>query len=301
LYRRDFDRDFTKILLGVAPRFLASKGWKARRKIVDAIKAYYARGDDKDGLGVLTIRRDVGKKYGASIDEISRFEMGDAIGVLINATPTLFWTILQIYSDPALLTEIRAEIAAFMTTETPPQRPRKHILDINTLQDACPLLVSTYREVLRNRTQAQTSRWVTQDTVLADQYLLKKDSVLLIPGALIHADPVWGPDAKAFNPRRFMGKTTDVKAGANRTWGGGQTLCPGRFFATMEITCSVAMMVARFDLRPVGNGGRWVIPQQDGNSVASSIHPPKTDCRVKVTEREGYRGDEWAYKFADEG
>lgn len=296
---RDFDRDFTKILLGVAPRFLASKGWKARQKIVEAIKSYYARGDDKDSLGVLTVRSDVGKKYGASIDEISRFEMGDAIGVLINATPTLFWTILQIYSDRALLADIRAEIAAFTTTESPADRPRRHILDINTLQDACPLLVSTYREVLRTRTQAQTSRWVTQDTILADRYLLKKDSVLLIPGALIHADPVWGPDAKEFNPRRFMGKT-DVKAGANRTWGGGQTLCPGRFFATMEITCSVAMMVARFDLQPVGNGGRWVIPKQDGNSVASSIHPPKTDFKVTVAEREEYRGDQWAYRFAEE-
>lgn len=284
----------------MAPRFLASKAWKARQKIVNAIKAYYIRGDHKDGLGVLTVRRDVGKKYGASIDEISRFEMGDAIGVLINATPTLFWTILQIYSDPTLLADIRAEIAAFITTESPAEGPRKHILDINTLQDACPLLVSTYREVLRHRTQAPTSRWVTQDTILADKYLLKKDSILLIPGALIHADPaVWGPDAKEFNPRRFMGKT-DVKAGANRTWGGGQTLCPGRFFATMEITCSVAMMVARFDLQPVGNGGRWVIPQQDGNSVASSIHPPKTDCKVRVTERKEHAGERWAYKFAEE-
>ena len=286
-------------MLGFAPRLLASQGWRARQRIVKATNAYFARGDDKDGLGVLTVRRDLGKKYGASIDEISRFEIGDAIGVLINATPTLFWTVMHIYSDSALLEDIRTEISRFMTTESSPDSPRKHILDITNLQDACPLLVSTYREALRTRTEASTSRWVTEDTILTDQYLLKKDSVLLIPGALIHADPVWGPDAKEFNPRRFIGGS-DVKAGANRTWGGGQTLCPGRFFATTEITSSVAMMVARFELQPVGDGRRWVIPKQDRNSVASSIHPPKEDVKVKVTEREEYKGDQWVFRFAEE-
>jgi len=286
----------TKILVGVAPQFLAPKGFKARQRITNAIKAYFARGDDKDALGVLNVRRDVGKKYGASIDEISRFEMGDAIGVLVNAIPTLFWTLVHVYSDPTLLEEIRSEVSAFMTTEA--ADPPTHILDITTLQDACPLLVSTYREVLRTRTQASTSRWVTEDTLLNNQYLLKKDSVLLIPGALIHADPIWGPDARTFNPRRFLGKS-DVKAGANRTWGGGQTLCPGRFFATMEITCSVAMMVARFDVVPVGNGGKWVVPERDGNNIASSIHPPKGDVRVRVGEREGFGGQRWAFRFAE--
>lgn len=266
---------------------------------VQALNAYYARGDDKEGLGVLTVRRDVQRKYEASDDELSRFEQANGIGVLVNATPTVYWTILQIYSDPALVADVRTEIEAFMRTEITGEGRRRHILDIDSLQDACPLLVSTYREVLRTRTQAPTSRWVTQDTILADRYLLKKDSVLLIPGALIHADPIWGPDAKEFNPRRFMGKS-DIKAGANRSWGGGQTLCPGRFFATMEITCSVAMVVARFDLQSVENGGKWVLPEQDETSIASSIHPPKTDIRVKIKEREGYRGDEWAYKFAEQ-
>lgn len=286
------------ILIGVWPRILASKGWKARQRITKAVNEYFARGDDRDGLGVLTARRDVGKKYGASIDEISRFEVGDVIGVLVNATPTLFWTLIQIYSDKSLLRDIRSEISDFMTTESSSDGPNRHVLDITTLQDACPLLVSTYREILRTRTRASSSRWVTEDTILADRYLLKKDSALLIPGALIHADPVWGPDAKEFNPKRFMGKS-DVKAGANRTWGGGQTLCPGRFFATTEITSSVAMMVARFDLQPVGKEGRLVVPEPNTSSVASSIHPPKKDIKVRITERAEFKGDRWEFKFAE--
>lgn len=67
----------------------------------------------------------------------------------------------------------------------------------------------------------------------------------------------------------------------------------------MEITCSVAMMVARFDVVPVGNGGKWVVPERDGNNIASSIHPPKGDVRVRVREREGLRGRRWGFRFAE--
>ena len=89
----------------------------------------------------------------------------------------------------------------------------------------------------------------------------------------------------------------DIKGGANRTWGGGQTLCPGRFFATAEITSSVALMIARFDLEPIGGKG-WIWPEKDEYSVATSIHPPKGDVTVRVREREGWSGDRWKFSFA---
>lgn len=47
-----------------------------------------------------------------------------------------------------------------------------------------------------------------------------------------------------------------------------------------------------------GETGRWVFPKVDGNRVASSIHPPGRDVRVRVWEREGWRGEEWGFGFA---
>ena len=208
--------------------------------------------------------------------------------------------LLHIFSDPALLQDIRAEISASGSLKTSPSADgtkRKYTLDITTLQETCPLLVS-YRELLRLRTFSSTHRWVTEDTLLNNQYLLKKDSVLLIPGALIHADPVWGPNAQAYDPRRFLKKDTNTKPGAYRAWGGGHTLCPGRFFATTEIVSAVAMVVMRFNLQPIRGKG-WRMPEVDTSRVASSICPPKEDMRVKITEREGYKGDEWAFGFAE--
>lgn len=354
---RDFEQDFTMILLGLFPKYTARKGFAGRRKLHKAIHEYLDRGDHKYALGVLKARYDALINNGGTIDDVARFEIGDLIGVLTNATPTFFWMLLTIYSDPALLQDIRAEISTIMTTTTtsnpPPPPPsssstdpsnrnrnrkRKHTLDITALTPTnTPLLHSTYRELLRHRTQSSTSRWITQDTLLANRYLLKQDSVLLIPGALIHADPVWGPDRAAFNPRRFLpnppqeqhspspltststtiatssSSSSKIHPGAYRAWGGGQTLCPGRFFATTEITSAVAMVLMRFDIEPVspvnggngkgkerGNGkGEWVFPSVGGNRLVSSIHPPREDVRVRVCEREGSKGDEWEFGFAE--
>lgn len=286
------------MILGVAPRLLARRAYAGRLKIQQAMIRYFERGDHKNGLGVIKVRYDVARKYGATISDIALFEIGDLLGVLVNAQPTFFWTLLHIFPDAALLQDIRDEIVASgsLTISTSSNGSQKHSLDITTLQDSCPLLVSTYREVLRVRTLSSSNRWVMEDTLLNNKYLLKKDSVLLIPGALIHSDPVWGTNAKEFNPRRFL-KDTNTKPGAYRAWGGGQTLCPGRFFATTEIVSAVAMMVMRFDMQPVGGKG-WKMPETDTTRVASSICPPKQDVKVNITEREVYRGDEWGFQFA---
>ncbi|MCJ1454876.1 hypothetical protein MMC28_005229 [Mycoblastus sanguinarius] len=127
---------------------------------------------------------------------------------------------------------------------------------------------------------------------------LKKDSAVMMLGAVQHADAsLWGPNVNEFNPRRFVKRDlkkgeAKLNPGAFRASGSGQTLCPGRFFATTEITSSLAMFVMRFDFVP--EGGKWVIPETAGNRVASSIHPPEEDVRVRITTRKECVGDEWA-------
>ena len=62
------------------------------------------------------------------------------------------------------------------------------------------------------------------------------------------------------------------------------------------------MVVMRFEIEAVDGKGRkrgWAFPTVDGNRVASSIHPPSEDVRVRVWEREGYEGDEWGFRFAE--
>lgn len=238
------------IILGLYPKYTARKGFLGRRKLHLAINEYFNRGDHRHGLGVLKARHDAVINNGGTLDDVARFEIGDLIGVLVNATPTFFWMLLTIYSNPPLLAEIRAEIGAVMKTTTSTTSPSqngvpntsRHEIPIPPLEPACPLLLSSYRELLRHRTQSSSSRWIVQDTLIAEQYLLKKDSVLMIPGALIHADPIWGADRREYNPRRFLKPSPSPSSpsspppptsspspqskphlGAYRAWGGGRT------------------------------------------------------------------------------
>lgn len=59
---------------------------------------------------MLKARHDAVMNNGETTHDIARFEIGDPVGVLVNAMPTFFWMLLTIYSDRALLEEIRAVV-----------------------------------------------------------------------------------------------------------------------------------------------------------------------------------------------
>ncbi|KAL8948350.1 MAG: hypothetical protein Q9222_005460 [Ikaeria aurantiellina] len=316
---RDFEDDITMILLGLAPSVTARKGYRARIKFTTALDAYFADDGPATGSDLIKARWTNNVKYGAA-KYASRFEIGDLIGVLINATPTFFWVLVHIYSRPELLHSIRQEVTGIVseqTAEASPTNNKKTVgsIDVSKLKESCPLLLSTYQETLRVQTHNTSSRWVTKDTMLADQYFLKADSVIQMPGYPVHTMPsLWGTDPETFNPHRFIKieKSSQASGGAGdgkgaakqhpasfRSFGGGATLCPGRHFATAEICASVAMFVMRFDMAPAAKKGGWVVPEWKHGKVASAVPPPKWDVRVKVRARRKEGGAEW--RFGMEG
>lgn len=298
-----FDKSMTSILFAPFPRWTARRAWQARDRLRHAFNRYTDAGGLDSALGVFRVRHEINTRHGATEDDISRFELGDIIGVLVNATPAIFWAILHIYSDTSLLQDLREEVKAATTTLEAPnghdKRRVKCIIDPKMIASACPLLLSTFRETLRIHTHNATSRMVIEDTLLDNRYLLRKGGIVQMPSAPVHYNTkIWGPDAASFNARRFL-KANEVAArkGAFKAWGGGATICPGRHFATAEVTGVLAMMVARFDIEPTA--GMWVWPKVDWGRVASSIHPPKGDINVKIKARAGLESTEWAYAYGE--
>ena len=294
---RDYEAGLTSLLLGLFPRYTASRAYKARLKIAAAMLAYFRRQGQDKASGLLRVRYEVGKKNGMSLQGIATSELGDCVGVLINATPTTFWLLWHIYSSPSLLVELRDEVQGILGEAS--DGVRELILDTSKFKSHCPLLFSTYQEVLRVQTHNSSSRWILADTMLQGRYLLKAGNPLQMPGGVIHAEAsLWGPDYKNFNPRRFT-KAKDivgqkVKPGSFRAFGGGATLCPGRHFATTEILSVVAMMIMRFDISPSGMM-EWIDPGYARGRVASSIPPPAQDVKVTVSHRRGYQDRQWDF------
>jgi cytochrome P450 len=210
--------------------------------------------------------------------------------MLNNTIGAAYWMVYHLFSDPALLATCRAELERGVTVGEQGEK----VVDLGWVKFECPVLVATLQEVMRHRgIGALMIRKVLEDHWLGGRVLLRKGAVLLMPNSVQHFDPaVWGPDANAFDYRRFLkggvpGRKR-VNPGAFRIYGSGATMCLGRHFANTEILSFAALLILQFDVRPVG-GARWVEPKTDrsfGLGVAKVFMEPERDCEVEVVARD---------------
>jgi cytochrome P450 len=85
--------------------------------------------------------------------------------------------------------------------------------------------------------------------------------------ALHYNAEVWGQKPDTFTPYRFVDNAKLAKSTSFRPWGGGQTICPGRFFAKRSVNIFVAILLSRYNLE-AGPGG---FPKADGAKPAPGM------------------------------
>ncbi len=226
----------------------------------------------------------------------SRLDVVNGHAILANTTPTAFWTLFHILSDPELLEEVREQVMPLLTAEDVNGTLARTIC-INKIRDV-PILNSILHESLRHHACGTNARIVLEDTMLDNRYLLKKNSFIFMPNHSYHFnDAVWGPTVKDFDAGRFLkGNNSTHHAGAFRGFGGGVNLCPGRFFAMNEILSMCAMFALRFDVKPALEKN-WIYPGEDNSNMSFIVNPPKRKVVVSVMERKGWKGGSWTFKF----
>ena len=292
-------------LIGLFPLFTARKGAAGRARVVKAFEQYFRKDGHKQGSILIRNRYDVSSRNGISIEDIARYEVGGALAVLVNTAPAAFWILFLVYSHRGLLEDLRKEVDQILTTDADETGNLLRSLDISSVKTSCPLLASTFQEVLRYSSMGTSVRQVMADTVLDSQYLLKKGAMVQMPSRIIHKDAsIWGSDVDEFNPRRFLkGEPQKTENGrrpnpaAFRAFGGGTTLCPGRHFATTEVLAVVTMFITRYDMVPTA--GEWSMPKTDNTNVATVIMEPDTDIEVEVSARKGFEDGRWAFGLRD--
>ena len=255
-----------------------------------AFQQYFENFVPAQSAAMVQGRHSENTRYGITPLNQGRLEVGTLIGVLANTIPSIFYTLVHIYSDPGLVSDIRDELETSGFVGTPEDiRQNPGLL---TMPESCPLLYSTWLEVLRVHALGAGARYILEDVMLEDAFLLRKGMVVQMPMAVMHSDvAAWGEDVKEFQPRRFLKQTSSSKGGlkqnmtAYRPFGGGASLCPGRHFVTLETMTLAACMLSRFDLISVN--GQWSIPSQKQESLATNVFPPVKDIRVKIAKRKG--------------
>jgi cytochrome P450 len=239
---------------------------------------------------MIEARYSANTQHGITSQNQGRLEVGTLLGILANTIPAVFYMLVHVYSEPALLREIRDELETTSVSSIPGETTTRY-LRILSMRENCHLLHSTFQELLRVHALGAGARFVREDVMLDKQYFLKKGMVVQMPTAVMHSDPtVWGTDVLEFRPRRFLNKHNST---AYRPFGGGASLCPGRHFVTLETLALTACMVLRYDIASVD--GHLSVPPQKQDNLATNVFPPEKDVRVRVTERQEYRNVTWNF------
>lgn len=318
-----FESNATALTMVPYPQLFARQGSTARQAVFDAFYEYMdAEAYNDAGTSELIKNRvkiNMGK-YGLTKKMFAHGEASLLFGALVNTVPTAFWLLAYIFEDAALLADIRGEVDKCVTADS----ASKRTMHIGKLRSACPLFSSAFREVLRMYAPVHSNRFVAADTTITNHttgqsYVLKKDAVVQIATSVIHFKSPWGPDAASFNARRFLSTGERAKSetqgsdklpdpaapyrdsegkihgSAYRSFGGGNNICPGRFFAQTEVLGLVSLFVAGFEVGGAREGERFVTPPEESWKMSFSATKPGRDVDVVVKRREGYEGVEWTF------
>ncbi|KAK1750472.1 putative cytochrome P450 E-class, group IV [Echria macrotheca] len=316
----DFDEIAASLVWGL-PKWINREAWKKRDRFNASCVRYLEDGwkdFDWDGPAASASWEPVwGSRY---VRELVRWmrqcgfdkeTMGGAMMILVifgtngNTIPIVAWCLIELVKDKDLLARVRAEIETTYVTDS---ATGTRTIDPQALV-ALPLFQSVFVEILRLHVSMNVTREAVGPITLGG-YEIEKGAVLQAPTEISHFDEgVWGapghPAAEFWAERHLQYvDAVDEKGQVTRTpqfsmtgrsndffpFGGGVSICPGRFFAKQEIMLTAAMLVSRFDIefvewttldgspsdRPAQNDVRW----SGGASV-----PPDRDMKVRWRRR----------------
>lgn len=290
--RRDFNSNIMSLLVGFLPSLIARKGYMGRKILVDAFEEYFSTLSHRTGSMLIQRRHEDMERYGITFEDQARVECVNTVAMLGNTAPTAFWTLYHVLSNPTILERVRAEAEKLVTTEVQDGAVVRTV-DLTKAREI-PLLLSIIRESLRYNCAGTASRIVLEDVLLEGRYLLKKDTLLIMPMQLYHAnESIWGPTVGDFDAERFSSSERNFHPGAFRGFGGGVHLCPGRFMAKNEILAVLVMFVLRYDVRPLA--GHWAPIKADQGNMSDAVAPPLEKAPVDVFARRGWEGGRWQF------
>jgi len=274
------------------PSITCARAYRGRERLVAAFRKYYDINGQDTASHYIQGQSKISATYKFSNEDKARLDTANAHAVLANTTPTAFWTVYHIISDPAILEEVRAAITPRVSIKSK-NGIEQYEIDVTHVSEIS-ILRSILYECLRHYGNGAGARVIIEDTLLDNQYLLKKGSFIFMPNRYYHFDPsLWGPTVDTFDSHRSMKSKTHP--GAFRGFGGGVSLCPGRFFAMNGILAICAMLAMRFQFKPMQ--GKWVHPGTDKSNITLLVHPPKETVLVDFEPRKDWNSKPWAFSY----
>lgn len=163
-------------------------------------------------------------------------------------------------------------------------------MNVLHLMKNSPRLDSIWFEVLRLTSAAFAIRTILEPMSIGGK-TLRPGYKVMSPFRQIHTDEsVFGNDIDKFDPDRFLRDKTLANHPSYKPFGGGVTICPGRFLARQEVYVFVTLILHRFDSQLADK--KQAMPRFEFGVPASGVLDPKhgDDVHVVITNNRPGKG-----------
>ena len=181
-----------------------------------------------------------------------------------------------ILHSPSLRSTIEAEIK--------PSLEQGGSIDSSYVTTKCPHLDALWFEILRLTNASSAIRTILEPTRIGTK-LLNPGNKVMSPFRQLHFDEdVFGKGSEYCDPDRFLRNKELSRHPSYKPFGGGATMCPGRFVARQETFVFIAMLLHRFE--PSLAPGTLDFPRFELETPTTGIISPKSGDDVVVTVNE---------------
>ncbi|KAF2474314.1 cytochrome P450 [Lindgomyces ingoldianus] len=316
----DFDEGVHHLVAPLVQNFTAAgrKAVGCRNRLTVAMEEWH------NAVAAMQRGEDPGPRYNGQLDDISDImqqrvkvwvdnnasptlqktnDVSVIWGVNVNSNKNVFWMLLHIYSNSAILSDIREEIAPYVKVspsgERGPQGFPKLEIDVDGLTKNCPLIKSAFYETMRMNMSGLGVRQVIKPVTLKESaadaamfgkkrpqsYTIPAGTTLVLSNGTMQMDQRIFAEPEKFIPERFIEEGPNgnprVTMKNLHTFGGGLYKCKGRYFAEKEVLIFAASLLVMWDLGPTV-GEEIVIPKM---GLAGASRGPVEDIRVRLTRR----------------
>ncbi|KAG9150423.1 hypothetical protein Leryth_019803 [Lithospermum erythrorhizon] len=206
-----------------------------------------------------------------------------------NIPTTVEWAVAELIKNEEAMKKVRQELSTVTLSEGA-------ILEL-------PYLNACIKETLRLHPPIGFLPHCAQETCQVMGYTIPKDSLVIVNvWGMGHDKNIWGQDAVAFKPERFLDTNVDFKGQdyGYLPFGAGRRMCPGFPFAAKQVHLIVAALVSSFEWSVAGNrnGGEFHHTQLDMKEAYSVpirkekplslvpnllLSPSQNDCQDSYT------------------
>ncbi|KAJ3041527.1 hypothetical protein HK097_002257 [Rhizophlyctis rosea] len=280
-----FDEGFLYLYASL-PSFVTKQYDDAIRESIAALSEMLDQGmQDANALAVG--QDEAAKSEGCDLFTRGAIAFSLLWGLQTNATQAVFWCLAHLitYTTSDFQQRLIAEGREGLRLSRDANGNLTATPDIAKLTEA-PLLSSLFEETLRHVSGTLMMREVSVDAMIEDVetgrvFKVKKGDFVALPARHLHRNKEVHDGPGEFRPERFVEK----KAGRYELmpFGGGVSLCPGRFFASHEIKAFVAVALQLFDFKVVDP-----LPGLHLAQYGVGVMPPTAAMNVEI-----HLKDEW--------